>query len=336
VEGLKLVVDAMGGDYAPQAPVQGVVRFARERADVEVILVGDEARIRRVAELPDNVRIVHTSTYIEAGEEPVRAVRRKPDSSMVMAAKMVKEGAADAMLSAGNTGALVASGLLVVGRLEGIDRPALAPVLPTFNGKGVLLLDAGATVDADSKHLLQFAHMGNAYSKYVIGVERPRIGLLNVGTEEGKGNAVVKEAYHLLKASGLNFIGNVEARELLDGGVDVVVCDGFVGNVVLKLTEGVGLGIFAALKETLLQNLVTKLAAATLKPALRRFRDRFDYAEYGGAPFLGVAGGCFKAHGSSNERAWYMACTQAARFVENDLLRRLGADLGNAQTEGKE
>jgi phosphate acyltransferase len=175
--------------------------------------------------------------------------------------------------------------------------------------------------------------MGNAYSKYVLGIERPRIGLLNVGSEEGKGNAVVKDAFQRLKASGLNFVGNVEARELLDGGVDVAVCDGFVGNVVLKLTEGIGLGIFAALKETLLQSVVTKLAALAMKPALRQFRDKFDYAEYGGAPFLGVAGGCFKAHGSSNERAWYMACTQAARFVDNDVLRRLGEDLGTAQSQ---
>jgi phosphate acyltransferase len=328
---MKIVVDAMGGDYAPEAPVSGAIEFAKQRPDVELLLVGEESRIRQVGRLPSNIQVIHTASVVEAGEEPVRAVRRKPDSSLVMAAQMVKDGRADAMISAGNTGALVASGLLVVGRLQGIDRPALAPVLPTFDGKGVMLLDAGATMDADSKHLLQFAAMGNAYSKYVLGIEKPRIGLLNVGAEEGKGNAVVKETYSLLKTAELNFTGNVEARELMNGVVDVVVCDGFVGNVVLKLVEGVGAGVFGALKEAFLQNWWTKLMAASLAPSLKSFRRRFDYAEYGGAPFLGVAGGCFKAHGSSNSRAWYVTCMQAARFVQNNVLHHIDSTLDMEQ-----
>ncbi|GMA49088.1 phosphate acyltransferase [Alicyclobacillus contaminans] len=334
---MRIAIDAMGGDHAPMAPVQGASAFAEERPDVEVLLIGDEAQIRQVRALPANVRVEHTVSVVEPGEEPVRAVRRKPDSSLVTAARMVKEGAADAMVSAGNTGALVAAGLLVVGRLEGIDRPALAPVLPTFDGRGVMLLDAGATMDANSRHLLQFALMGSAYSKYVLGVERPRVGLLNVGTEEGKGNAVVKDTYGVLKAfEQIHFAGNVEARDLLSGSVDVVVCDGFVGNVVLKLVEGVGAGVFGALKEAFLKNWWTKLRAAAIAPTLRPFRRRFDYAEYGGAPFLGVAGGCFKAHGSSNARAWYVTCTQAARFVENRLLNHIAEDLQSDRTEAEE
>lgn len=328
---MKIVVDAMGGDYAPQAPVQGVVSFAQEHPGVTFYLVGDETQIRALGvALPSNVEVVHAPTVIESTDEPVRAVRRKSDSSLVMAAKMVREGEADAMLSAGNTGALVAAGLLVIGRLQGIERPALAPVLPTFTGGGVLLLDAGATMDTTSENLLQFAHMGAAYSRYVLGVDKPRVGLLNVGTEEGKGNALTKAAYPLLKDADLNFVGNIEARELMNGSCDVVVCDGFAGNVVLKLVEGVGLGIFGALKEALTTTTTAKLAAAVLKPSLRKFRDRFDYAEYGGAPFLGVAGGCIKAHGSSNERAWYTALRQAVRFVEEGLLEKMSVSLNRS------
>lgn len=329
---MKIVVDAMGGDFAPQAPVLGTVQFAGDHPEVTFVLIGDETRIRAVKPtLPTNVQIVHTSVVVEATDEPVRAVRRKRDSSLVLAAQMVHDGEADVMISAGNTGALVAAGLLVVGRLEGIERPALAPVLPTFNGGGVLLLDAGATMDTTSENLVQFAHMGSAYSRYVLGVSNPRVGLLNVGTEEGKGNALTKATYPMLKASGLNFVGNIEARDLLNGSCDVAVCDGFAGNVILKLVEGVGLGIFGALKETLTTNTVSKLAAGVLKPGLKKFRDRFDYAEYGGAPFLGVNGGCLKAHGSSNQRAWYTALAQAIRFVEERLLEKMSESLHEAE-----
>ncbi len=328
---MKIVVDAMGGDFAPRAPVLGTFRFATEHPDINFTLVGHEGQIRAVnPDIPKNIEIQHTESVIAADDEPVRAVRRKRDSSLVTAAKMVHDEEADVMISAGNTGALVAAGLLVIGRLEGIERPALAPVLPTFDGGGVLLLDAGATMDTSSTNLLQFAHMGSAYSRYVLGVTNPRVGLLNVGTEEGKGNGLTKETYPLLKASGLNFVGNIEARELLNGSCDVAVCDGFAGNVILKLVEGVGLGIFGALKESLTATTASKLAAAVLKPSLRKFRDRFDYAEYGGAPFLGVNGGCIKAHGSSNERAWYTALRQAVRFAEEGLLEKMSASLHQA------
>lgn len=329
---MKIVIDTMGGDHAPHAAIQGVLQCASARPNLEFILVGPEEQIRlAVASLPSNVTIEHAPTVIEPDEEPVKAVRKKQNSSMVVCANLVRDGQAQAMISAGNTGALVACGLLEMGRLKGIHRPALAPILPTFDGKGVLLLDAGATMDATSENLLQFAHMGAAYSKYVLGVENPRIGLVNVGSEAGKGNNLCKEAYPLLAASGLHFIGNVEARELLDGVVDVAVCDGFVGNVVLKLTEGVGLGIIRSLKSALTQSFRTKMAAAVLKPSLRAFLGKFDYAEYGGAPFLGVAGGCIKAHGSSNARAWYTAIENAIRFVEQDLLTKISHQLQGSQ-----
>ncbi len=325
---MKLAIDAMGGDLAPVAPVRATIECARRFLDTEFILIGHEQRIRENTEtLPGNVSIIHTDITIDPDEEPVRAVRRKPKASLTLAAALVKEARADVMVSAGSTGALVASGLLGIGRIPGIDRPALAPVLPTFQGHGVLLMDAGATMDASAHNLLQYAKMGAAYSRHVLDVPEPRVALLNVGTEPGKGNALTKEAYHLLEATQLNFIGNVEAREVLDGGADVVVCDGFVGNVVLKLIEGVGLGIFSLLKEQLTQGFTTKMAAMMLKPSLRGLRDKFDYAEYGGAPFLGVAGGCLKAHGSSSERAWVVAMEQARKFVKQDVIRQFSEDL---------
>jgi glycerol-3-phosphate acyltransferase PlsX len=323
----------MGGDYAPEAPVAAGAAFAREHPDVEICLVGRTADIERVlpGDAPSNLQIEHTDAVISGEDEPVRAVRRNQDASLVVAARMVREGRAAAMLSAGNTGALVAAGLLVVGRIPGIERPALAPVLPTFDGRGVLLLDAGATVDASAENIVQFAKMGAIYSKGVLGVDTPRVGLLNIGTEASKGNAVTKEAYELLQTSGLNFVGNVEAREILDGHCNVVVCDGFIGNVVLKTIEGVGLGLFSALRGAFMSSFSGKVAGAIAKPSLRGLRDRFDYAEYGGAPFLGVAGGCLKAHGSSNQRAWYKALEQAERFTRNQLLERLTAALQNKE-----
>ncbi|QSO53823.1 phosphate acyltransferase PlsX [Alicyclobacillus curvatus] len=332
---MKLAIDAMGGDLAPVAPVGATIECAQKFLDTEFILIGDEQRIRdNIETLPMNVRIVHTDVTIEPDEEPVRAVRRKPNASLTLAAALVKQQEADVMVSAGSTGALVASGLLGIGRLPGIDRPALAPVLPTFDGQGVLLMDAGATMDASALNLLQYAKMGAAYSKHVLDVPEPRVALLNVGTEPGKGNALTKEAYQLLEAASLNFVGNVEAREVLDGGADVVVCDGFVGNVVLKLIEGVGLGIFGLLKEQLTKGISTKMAALMLKPSLRGLRDKFDYAEYGGAPFLGVAGGCLKAHGSSSQRAWVVAMEQARKFVKQDVIRQFSEDLkGSAQDD---
>ncbi|MCL6445698.1 MAG: phosphate acyltransferase PlsX [Alicyclobacillus sp.] len=323
---MRIAVDAMGGDNAPRVPVRAVQAFVEEHDDVRFALIGDPDAIRQQGfQGHPAVEIVPAGSVIGSGEDPVRAVRRKHDSSLVMAAKMVQAGEADMMISAGNTGALVAAGLLIIGRLQGIDRPALAPVLPTFDGRGVLLLDAGATMDASSRNLVEYAAMGSAYSQLVLGVENPRVCLLNVGTEEGKGNSVTKEAFALLEQAPLHFLGNVEARDMLDGRCDVVVCDGFVGNVVLKMLEGAGIGIMQMLKGAMTANWKTKLAASVLKPSLKSFWQRYDYMEYGGSPFLGVAGGCLKVHGSGNERAWYRAFEQSIRFVEERLLEKISA-----------
>jgi phosphate acyltransferase len=325
-----IAVDAMGGDNAPFAPVTAVLEAAEKFTDTNFVLVGDEVKIKSIVsgEIPSHVTFLHTVVKVEGEDEPVRAVRRKPDSSLVLAAKLVKDGQADVMISAGNTGAIVAAGMLVIGRMPGVERPALAPVLPTFKGNGVMLLDAGANMDSGPQNLLDFAFMANEYSKYVLDIENPRIGLLNVGTEDMKGNATVKSAFKLLKDSSFNFVGNIEAREMMDGICDVVVCDGFVGNVVLKLAEGVGLGIFRGLKETFTSSVTTKLAAGILKPKLKQFGKRFEYSEYGGAPFLGVAGGCFKAHGSSNPRAWFIALTQARKFAATNLVEKMTFAMG--------
>lgn len=320
-----IVIDAMGGDYAPAAPVTAAIQMARAYPDTTLILAGDESKMKQHLgeSVPSNIIVRHTADEIAGTDEPVRAVRRKPNSSLVVGAKLVHDKDADVMISAGNTGAIVAAGLLVIGRLENVQRPALSPVLPTFSGKGIVLLDAGATMDASAENLLEFALMADAYVKHVLDVDSPRIGLLNVGTEDSKGNALTKAAFPLLQQSKLNFIGNVEARDLLDGPCDVVVCDGFAGNVVLKLAEGVGLGIFKELRSLFMSTLKTKILGSLLKPSMRAFRDKFDYAEYGGAPFLGVAGGCFKAHGSSNPRAWYIALVQARKFANEHVLEKI-------------
>lgn len=326
-----IAVDAMGGDNAPSAPVVAVLEGARQFTDTKFVLVGDEVKMKGavLGTIPNNVVFYHTEITIEGEDEPVRAVRRKPNSSLVLAAKMVQQGEADVMLSAGNTGAIVAAGLLVIGRIPGVARPALAPVLPTFIGSKVLLLDAGATMDSEPQNLLDFAFMANEYSKCVLDVENPRIGLLNVGTEKMKGNALIKATFPILNESPLNFVGNVEARDLLSGICDVAVCDGFVGNVVLKLAEGVALGIFGGLREALTSSISAKLAASVIKPKLKEFGKRFEYSEHGGSPFLGVAGGCFKAHGSSNSRAWFMTLSQARKSVVNRLVEKMTLAMGD-------
>ncbi|GAX90404.1 phosphate acyltransferase PlsX [Effusibacillus lacus] len=326
---MKLAIDAMGGDNAPEEIVKGSVQAAERYPDLELALVGDEPRIKQLlgSGSSRNIEIVHTTEIISADDEPVRAVRRKKDASMTVAARMVKEGLADGFVSAGNTGALMAAGLLIIGRIEGIERPALASVWPTFDGRGVLVLDVGANMDAEPLHLLQYAAMGNLYARYVLSVDKPRVGLLNVGTEPGKGNALAKAAYPMLEGKDFHFVGNVESREILNGVCDVVVCDGFVGNVMLKLIEGVGLGMFDALKEVFMAGTVSKLAALALKPGLKQFKKKFDYAEYGGAPLLGVNGVCIKAHGSSKARAFEMAIHQGRQFLHHGVLDqiRMGA-----------
>ncbi|UFJ42072.1 phosphate acyltransferase PlsX [Brevibacillus humidisoli] len=319
---MRIALDAMGGDLAPLSTVRGAVEAVRENPTLQVVLIGDETAIREQlpGSIPSGIEIHHATEVIEADDEPVRAVRRKKDSSLVVTVEMARKLEVDAAISAGNTGALMAAGLLITGRMSGIERPALAAVIPNTQGKVTLLLDVGANMDAKPLHLLQYAIMGSLYVEKVLGYERPTVGLLNVGTEEAKGNELSKAAYGMLRqASNIRFVGNVEARDLMRGPCDVLVCDGFVGNVALKSLEGAASTILSLLKQEMTSSLLNKAAAAILKPSLSQFKDRMDYAEYGGAPLLGLRRPVIKAHGSSDERAIKNAVQVAARFAAQDV-----------------
>ncbi|MEH7177213.1 phosphate acyltransferase PlsX [Neobacillus vireti] len=317
---MKLAIDAMGGDHAPKEIVIGAMRAVEAFPDIHITLVGDESKIKEYLVKEDRINILHTTEVILGTDEPVRAVRRKKTASMVLAAQQVADGLADACISAGNTGALMAAGLFVVGRIEGIDRPALSPTLPTIGGEGFLLLDVGANVDAKAEHLLQYAIMGSIYSEKVRGTGKPRVGLLNIGTEEKKGNDLTKQAFELLKNANLNFVGNIEARDLLTGVADVVVTDGFTGNMVLKTVEGTALSMFKMLKSTLMSSLKSKLAAAVLKPEFTTLKNTLDYSEYGGAGLFGLKAPVIKAHGSSNGQAIFSSIRQTREMVEKDVV----------------
>jgi phosphate acyltransferase len=316
---MKLAIDAMGGDHAPKEIVLGAMRAIQEYPNLQITLVGDESKINAFLSNKERIEVLHTDEVILATDEPVRAVRRKKNASMVLAAQLVSDGIADACISAGNTGALMAAGLFVVGRIEGIERPALTPTLPTIGGEGFLLLDVGANVDAKPEHLLQYAIMGSIYSEKVRGIQNPRVGLLNIGTEEKKGNDLTKQSFDLLKAAPINFVGNVESRDLLNGVADVVVPDGFTGNMVLKTIEGTALSVFKMLKGALTSSLKNKLAAAVLKPDLNQLKSKMDYSEYGGAGLFGLKAPVIKAHGSSDSQAIFSAIRQAKEMVEQDV-----------------
>lgn len=326
---MRIVIDAMGGDNAPAASVEGALLAAKEWKDTEIVLVGDETAIAPYLgnERPVNLTVQHASEVITSDDEPVRAVRRKKDASMVVAGRMLREGSADAMISAGNTGALMTTGLLVVGRMHGIERPALAPMIPTIDDKGMLALDLGANMDAKPEHLAQYALMGSIYRQKVQGIERPRVGLLNVGTEPGKGNELTKVAYPLLEKLPIHFVGNVEARDILMGTCDVLVCDGFAGNILLKSVEGAAGAIFALLKEQFSSSLKTKLAAAMLMPELRSLKGKLDYKEHGGAPLLGLSRLVVKSHGSADANAIKNAVRQARIAIENQLVESISKEI---------
>lgn len=321
---MKIAVDAMGGDNAPLEIVKGCIRALESEKRLELIIVGKEESIKDILKGYDTrrIEIMNASQVISGEDQPVEAIRKKKDSSMVLGMELVKRREAEAFISAGNTGALLAGALLKIGRIRGIDRPALAPVIPTLKG-GAMLIDAGANADCKPVNLLQFGMMGSAYMNGVLGIENPRVALVNIGAEKGKGNALVKEAYTLLERSGLNFIGSIEARSIPEGVADVLVCDGFVGNVVLKLIEGLAMALFSRLKTEFTANLPSKIAASVLKPGLKRLKSSLDYKQYGGAPLLGVAGGCIKAHGSSDALAIENAVMQAVRFIENEVEQKI-------------
>lgn len=320
---VRVAVDAMGGDLAPAEPVKAAVEALEKRKSLHVTLVGQEEVIR--AELAkykypeDRLEILDAREIIEMSEPPVNAIRKKKDSSIVRGLKLVKEGTCDAFVTAGSTGATLAGGQLLVGRIRGIERPPLAPLMPTAKGP-VLLVDCGANMDARPSQLVQFAQMGSIYMKNMTGVENPRVALVNVGAEEEKGNALVKEVYPLLKeCEGINFIGNIEARDIPAGEADVVVCDAFVGNVILKLYEGLASTLIHKIKDALMSTLRSKLGALMIKPALKGMLKEFDITSYGGAPMLGLRGLVVKTHGNSEAVEIRNAIEQCILFKKKDI-----------------
>ena len=334
-----IAVDAMGGDNAPEAVVKGAVEALRKLSDVRVLLAGDAGRIESLLEGADDVRarveIIDAPEVIGMEEAPMMAVRRKLNSSMVQAAMAVREKRAHAMVSAGSTGAVLACGMLRIGRIHGIERPALAPVIPGKN-KPFLLIDCGANVDCQPKYLEQFGLMGSVYMQSVLGVEKPSVGLANIGAEEEKGNKLSREAYQLMsRQTSYAFAGNAEARDIPTGDYDVVVADGFDGNIILKYTEGIISALMSMLKQEMTANLRSKLGAALLLPALRNFRNRMSYHAYGGAPLLGVEGAVVKAHGSSDSEAIMNAVRQARTMVEGDVVGKITKGLAGLQTQEK-
>lgn len=333
---MKIAVDAMGGDFAPEQIVLGSIDAARE-FNCEIVLVGDETKIKAVldqnAEWQNlNISIFHAADVIEMDEHPGAAVRRKKDSSIVVATRLVKEGVCDAVLSAGSTGAAVAAALFGLGRISGIDRPTIATPMPSVNGV-TLLLDSGANVDSKPKNLLQSAIMGSIYSEYVFGIDRPRVGLLNIGEEDTKGNEQALATYPLLKElKTINFIGNAEGRDIPKGTVDVVVCDGFVGNVVLKFGEGLAKTFIRLIKDAIKNgNIFAKIGALLLAPTLKKLGKKVDYAEYGGAPLLGVDGCFIICHGSSNAKAIKSAIAVANEYVTKNVLEHIRENIAKEE-----
>lgn len=335
-EMVKVAVDAMGGDYAPGGIVEGVVAAVNERDNVEILLVGKEDAVKeelaKYAYPKERIRIVPATEKIETAESPVLAIRTKKDSSMVVGMKLVKNNEADAFLSAGNSGALLVGGQLIVGKAKGIKRTPLAPVIPTEQG-AALLIDCGANVDARPEHLVQFARMGSVYMEHVLHVKQPRVAIVNIGAEEEKGNALVKETFPLLKeCKDINFTGSIEAREILHGDADVIVCEAFVGNVILKLIEGVGRTMLSMVKQGIMATLRGKIGGLLVKPALKSTMKSFDASEYGGAPLLGLKGLVVKCHGNSKKKEIMNGIFQCIEFKKEGINEKIGEKF-SADTE---
>lgn len=323
---MRIVVDGMGGDNAPKSNVEGVVNAIKEY-NVDIIITGDKDLLEKELSNYDfdksKLEIVHTTEVIENEDKPVKAIRSKKDSSMVVGLKLVKEGKAQAFISAGNTGAVLAGGVFVVGRIKGIDRPCLCPALPNAKRGMTIIADGGANADCKSLNLVQFAGMSNIYASKVLEIKNPKIALANIGIEEGKGNDLVKKSYEELKNLDLNFIGNIEARDVINACTDIIVCDGFTGNILLKSTEGVAMSVMKLIKETLLSSTKGKLGAMLIKDDLKKLKSYMDYSEYGGAPLLGVNGGVIKAHGSSDSKAIKNAINQGIKFVKGNVINEI-------------
>ncbi|MFN8064500.1 MAG: phosphate acyltransferase PlsX [Vicinamibacterales bacterium] len=328
-----IAVDAMGGDTAPGLVVDGALAAARH-LDLGVVLVGPVSRLQAQVERssgvdPDRIRFVEAGAVIDMAESPAAALRRKPNASIKIAAELVARGEADALFSAGHTGASVMAAHGAFGMIAGVDRPALAATIPTRERPAVLL-DVGASVECRPAHLLQFAVMGSVYARVAFGLDRPRIGLLSIGEEETKGNELTREAHQLLKGSAVNFIGNVEARDVYSGGADVIVCDGFTGNVALKISEGLVETVEGLLREELSSTITMRVGSLLTQRAMRHFKRRVDYSEYGGAPLLGVAGVTIVGHGRSSAKAVRNAVAMAWRYASGQLIQRVERDIAAA------
>lgn len=331
---MKIILDAMGGDNSPDANIKGAVN-AINKVKAEVVLVGREEVIRskikeffgkEMEEISDRLKIQNATETIEMEDQPTVAIKHKKDSSMVVGFNMLKQDEGDVFISAGNSGALLAGATLLVGRIKGIDRPALAGILPAYKSQ-LLLMDCGSNTNCKPINLLQFAQMSSIYLRNTFGIEKPAIGLLNIGTEETKGNDLVKESYKLIKEKAeeldINFVGNVEGRDAFSGEIDAIIADGFTGNVFLKTTEGLGKFVKKSLKESLFKNIFSKIAALISLPAINRFAKVMDYKQYGGALFLGVKKPVVKAHGSSDEKLFEYTIIQAEKFVENRAVDKM-------------
>lgn len=312
----------MGGDYAPRENVLGAL-MAVDSVDAEILLIGDSVEINKILKekgyTGNKICVVHTSEVITNEDKPTTSIRKKKDSSMVKCFELLAEGEVDAMISAGSTGALLAGSIHYLKRIDGISRPALAPVLPGEDG-GVVLIDGGANTNLKPSNLLEFAVMGSIYSEYVLKKPSPKVGLLNVGAEEGKGNELSKSAFELIRDSGLGFVGNIEARDALMGKVDVIVCDGFSGNILLKAIEGAGAVLFQNIKNIVSQNIFSKIGALMMKKGLYEFKRKYDYRENGGAPFLGVKKCVMKAHGGSRATSVCKTILQCCDFIKSELV----------------
>ncbi len=319
----RVALDAMGGDNAPGEMIKGAVEAVQKRKDIKVLLTGREEVLRQGLSAytypREQIEIVNASEVIETAEPPVAAIRSKKDSSIVVALKLVKRGEADAFVSAGNSGAVLAGGQILVGKIKGVERAPLAPLIPTAKG-AALLIDCGANVDARPSHLVQFAQMGSIYMEHIVGRKNPKVGIVNIGAEEEKGNALVKETFPLLKACrNINFVGSVEARDIPSGAVDVVVCEAFVGNVILKLYEGVGGTLIRKVKDGMMTSLRSKVGALLVKPVLKATLKDFDASEYGGAPLLGLKGLVVKTHGNSTSTEVCTSIIQCVTFREQQI-----------------
>ncbi|QOV20461.1 phosphate acyltransferase PlsX [Blautia liquoris] len=339
-EKVKVAVDAMGGDYAPAEPVKGAVDAVNQNEDIYIFLIGPHKTVKQELDKfsypKDRIEIVDATEVIETGEAPVKAIRLKKDSSLVKSMNMVRHQEADALVSAGSSGAILVGGQVIIGRIKGVKRPPLAPLIPTENGVS-LLIDCGANVDARPEHLCQFASMGSIYMENVIGVKNPKVAIVNIGAEEEKGNALVKETFPMLKANrNINFIGSIEARDIPKGTADVIVCEAFVGNVILKLYEGVGSTLIKKVKEGMMTTLRGKAGGLLVKPALKETLKTFDASRYGGAPLLGLKGLVVKTHGSSKAMEFKNSILQCIQFKNEHINEKIEEHITDGAAGGKD